>query len=673
MAFQILAETITLAGNVVSVDEENSAFSIRTRSGDVIDVQVGSTTYYEVLTNVDGVSRNRMVSADAAMANVRDLYPCIAQGTLVYLRGVHQQYGDLERFEARTIYLLQSTAGGKYVFEEPDWWLVQISRLADRWLDELFDANRDYTVEDFSRFYRTNLNITGHPADNDPNLQECATLSRLIYGLSSAYLLTGSERYYLAARAAVGYQRQAFRVVASDGEHVFWAFGRRRLPSGEKLVFASENADDRGTIPLYEQIYALAGLTQFYRITADWQILDDIRRTLNTFDDYFRDTPGRGLPGHGGYFSHLDPVTMRPDSASLGQNQSRKNWNSIGDHIPAYLVNLVLAMDPAPVGPDLAGFLELRHRAITMLDDLVALILDKFPDAQSDYVNERFFADWRPDHGYSWQQNRGIVGHNLKISWNLTRCAFNLHSRANHAHDSGLPQDADALDRMADRCIAVATRLGDRMTEVGVDPLRGGVFDAVLRNPTNGLPVEFAWGSTKDFWQQEQGVLAYLLMYGATRRPEYQAMARECMAFWNLFFLDRDRQGVYFRTTEDGLPITEGVYGQKGSHSMAGYHALELNYLAHIYVRSHVEPGAADRCFSLYFHVLRDREQQSINVLPDFMPSNQVEVRRIRANGLDRTEELRPVGADDFQIRLDGVDPNRVDGSIDLVIEYAIR
>lgn len=46
---------------------------------------------------------------------------------------------------------------------------------------------------------RTNLNITGAPTDD--NIQECATLSRLIHSLSSAYLLTGMSRYLSAAAA----------------------------------------------------------------------------------------------------------------------------------------------------------------------------------------------------------------------------------------------------------------------------------------------------------------------------------------------------------------------------------------------------------------------------------------------------------------------------------------
>lgn len=667
-----LAESVTLAGYVQSVDEEDHSFIISTRSKDTIRVHVGMTTSYEVLSNLDGISRNRMVQpADGdgkapADSIVLALRPYIVPGTLVYVRGLHQEDTDSERFEARTVYLLQSTGGGKYVFEETHWWLGQISRLADRWLDQLFDARRNYSVDDFSRFYRTNLNITGQAADTDPNVQECATLSRLIYGLASAYLLTGGERYHLAASAAVSYQRQAFRSLSSDGMHCFWAYGRRRTPSGERLLFASEAPDDADTIPLYEQIYALAGLAQYYRITADREVLEDIRRTLNTFEDYYRDRD------QGGYFSHLDPITLRPDSPTLGQNRSRKNWNSIGDHIPAYLVNLVLALDPVPQGAGRAGLKALSAQAVELLDEVVSLILAKFPDEKSDYVNERFFADWTPDHEYSWQQNRAIVGHNLKISWNLTRCAFNLRFRAYQLRGHGKDEEAGRLELMAGNCVEVATRLGDRMAALGVDPLRGGVYDAVERNPMNGMPVEFAWGSTKDFWQQEQGVLAYLVLYGATGNPEHLAMARECSAFWNLFFLDRDRQGIFFRTTEGGLPVIEGVYGQKGSHSMSGYHAFELNYLAHLYLRSYVDTDERDRSFCLYFHVLCNREQQSINVLPDFVPPNHLGIRRIRVNGLDR-EELKPDDPNDFQIRLDGIEGNPVDGSIDLTVEFAVH
>ncbi|MBK8270338.1 MAG: hypothetical protein IPK83_19400 [Planctomycetes bacterium] len=56
---------------------------------------------------------------------------------------------------------------GKYLFEETHWWLTQIARLADEWLDDLFGDKRNYQLEDFAELYRTNLSILGRPARDD--------------------------------------------------------------------------------------------------------------------------------------------------------------------------------------------------------------------------------------------------------------------------------------------------------------------------------------------------------------------------------------------------------------------------------------------------------------------------------------------------------------------------
>ena len=146
----------------------------------------------------------------------------------------------------------------RFYFEYTYWWPNQSQRLADKWLDDLFGERRDYTNADFAAVYRTNLNILGLPTDDD--VQEMATLSRLIYGLSSTFLLTGIDRYFLAAHAGVAYQRESFRGISADGRYTFWTSAKRRLKYGSQYVMTSQNEDDKNTIPLYEQIYALAGL-----------------------------------------------------------------------------------------------------------------------------------------------------------------------------------------------------------------------------------------------------------------------------------------------------------------------------------------------------------------------------------------------------------------------------
>ena len=49
-------------------------------------------------------------------------------------------------------------------------------------------------------------------------------------------------------------------------------------------------------------------------------------------------------------------------------------------------------------------------------------ISSKFPEYdKSPFVQERFMEDWSADKAWGWQQDRSVVGHNLKISWNLMR------------------------------------------------------------------------------------------------------------------------------------------------------------------------------------------------------------------------------------------------------------
>ena len=190
--------------------------------------------------------------------------------------------------------------------------------------------------------------------------------------------MTGCDRYLNAAKAGVEYQRNSFKMITSDGKHCFWAYGRRR--------------QKYGTIPLYEQIYAIASLAQYYRITADPKALMDIRQSVNTFEKYYRDND------KGGYFSHLDYASQTPTVTGLGDNQSRKNWNSIGDHIPAYLINILLSLKslPSNLAPELKEFVQICE---TIFDDCIENILQHFtdPDGDNPYVRERFYQNWEPD------------------------------------------------------------------------------------------------------------------------------------------------------------------------------------------------------------------------------------------------------------------------------------
>lgn len=684
---RVFTANMTLMGTVTDVRATDAMFEIECRSGDKFTLSVTPLTFISVVRNLAGENQDRVPEPKEPLSEgstaARLVHKYIKKGQLLAVTGLYQEVGEemgspspigmgrAREFVARRIQLL-GPEPNRYNFEKAQWWLAQISTLADRWLDMLFGDKRSYAAEDFSKFYQTSWNIVGLPGDD--NLQETATLSRLIYGLSSAYLLTGNDRYFRAAKAGVQYQRETFRMVSHDGRYCFWAFGKRKYGENlTKIIRPSENPDDAGAVPLYEQIYALAGLTQYYRITNDWDVLEDIGRTISAFNtfylgplvgdevekrkaqedplwEYYREY-------YGGYFSHIDFTTRRYDSESLGKNQSRKNWNSVGDHIPAYLVNLILAQDPVPKGRE--AFRPFAEEFKKMLVATTQLIVDRFPDPDPavPYVNERFYADWTPDHQWFWQQNRAVVGHNLKIAWNLTRVANYFLYVAEDHESRGEGKEAEYWRSLAERNMQLANRLGHDMVDAGLDQLRGGCFDTVERTPSNGMPMQFAWENTKDFWQQEQAILAYLILCGCSnadedRRQEYLQLARESAAVWNLFFLDQDEIGIRFRINDLGDPVIGGSYAGKGGHSISGYHAFELNYLAHIYTRAYVSAcDGAEAAFTLYFKPdARNTGQQSINVLPDFFRPGDLVVTAVKVNGVRRpNSEIRP---DDFRIEL---------------------
>lgn len=652
------SQSMTLLGKVTNVNVTEASFTLRCRSGDSFQVKASSQTTFNVLRNLDGLSRDRVptppnFNPNGGVSEMVRKY--VHPDELVIIYGIYQAHQGKEQFQASTV-TLPHYESGRYIFEESHWWLTQISRLADEWLDDLFGDHRTYEMDDFAEFYQTNLNIFGMPMQDD-NVQECATLSRFIYGLSSAYLLTGNLRYLCAAKAGVQYQRYTFRSLSHDGQSCFWSFGKRKTRDrGVKIVVASENWDDRDTIPLYEQIYALAGLAQYYRITQDWEVLEDIQRTIRTFQTFYLDSVQNGFTGLDGYFSHIDYATLRPDAEALGDNRSRKNWNSIGDHIPAYLVNLILALDPLPRGGDGRDEIEdFLGTCRSILDTTARLILQKFPDPDPKvpFVNERFHADWTPDQKWRWQQNRAIVGHNLKIAWNLTRVANYYQVLADEDRYKNRDSAAKQHELLATDFLGLAKKLGDAMAIYGLDQVHGGCFDAVERQPQPNVPTEFTWGNTKDFWQQEQGILAYLILFGATQEYRYLDLAREMEMFWNACFLDHDNRGIFFRVNDNGHPIIEGTYGQKGGHSVSGYHVFELNYLAHIYTRSFVRPIVDQKedgaNFCLFFCPDKKTERITLNVLPDFYAPDTIEIAGITVNGVPRDNFAR----ENFQIELD--------------------
>lgn len=566
-----------IAGYVTSFESskgELGTFGLKTADGRSFEVALTPITYAELVRNL-GETYQDCTSQIGSM---------LVPNRYLFVYGIFYLEADQHKFEAKHIVFLGQTER-EYRFEAPDWGVNQIRSLANFYLKSQFeDGEIDY------RKYRTDLGLVG--AKSGSNRQETDTISRLVYGFATAYMMTGEDRYLEAAEKGTEYLREHMRFLDQSEGICYWYHAVEVKPDGsEQKIFASEFGDDYDAIAAYEQIYALAGPTQTYRVTGDPRIMNDIELTINLFNRYFLDKTDKG-----GFFSHVDPVTLSPHCETLGRNRAKKNWNSVGDHAPAYLINLWLATG--------------KEEYADLLEYTFDTIEKRFPDYDhSPFVQERFYEDWSRDTTWGWQQNRAVVGHNLKIAWNLMRM-YHLKPDEKYA--------------------ALAEKIAGIMPAVGSDLQRGGWYDVVERTLGTGEELHrFVWHDRKTWWQQEQVILAYLILFSSIDKPEYQRLAREAAAFYNAWFLDTDAGGVYFNVLANGLPYLLQTERGKGSHSMSGYHSFELPYLATVYTNLLITKQPMD----LYFKPKPGGFKDNIlRVQPDILPPGSVRISEVWIN-----------------------------------------
>jgi len=173
-----------------------------------------------------------------------------------------------------------------------------------------------------------------------------------------------------------------------------------------------------------------------------------------------------------------------------------------------------------------------------------------------------------------------------------------------------------------------------------MDSQRGGWYDVMERVRGTGEEWNrFVWHDRKAWWQQEQAILAYLILHGSLKEPGYLRLARESVAFYNAFFPDHDNGGVYFNVLASGVPFLVGTERLKGSHSMSGYHSFELCYLASVYTNLLIKKQPMDFYFKPQPGAFRDN---ILRVQPDILPPGSVRIEAVWING-DPYSDFDPV------------------------------
>ena len=572
----------SIAGYVRRFDRLTRSFTLETSDGREFEVMLTPTTFGRITQNLG----EGYIDATGRFGEL------LTDGQLVYVYGVFYFDGAPQhKFEAKSIVFPGNTPE-EFRHEEADWWIKQIHSIANSYLKWQF--NHPNEAIDY-RNYRTRLQLEG--GKKGDFLQETDTISRLVYGFASAFLLTGDDSFLEAAEKGTQYLRDHMRFYDQDENLVYWYHGIQVTGNREQKLLTSEFGDDFDSIPMYEQIYALAGPMQTYRATGDPKILTDIEKTIVLFDRFYIDSD------LGGYFSHIDPVTLDPRADSLGANRARKNWNSVGDHAPAYLINLYLATgDP---------------RYADFLDDTFDTIAKHFPDyANSPFVQEvprRLVARQLLGLAAEPRGRRPQPQDRLEPDAHSARSPVGEVRRAR-------PQDRRAHAERRQR--PAARRL-----------VRRGRTHAATR--PKRPPLRLA---------RSQGLVA--AGAGHPRLPDPARLARRCRLreAWPARRRRSTTPSSSTTTTAaststslaNGLPYLLGNERLKGSHSMSGYHSIELCYLASVYTNLLITKQPMD--VLLQAAIRTASRTASLRVSPDILPPGSVQIEASEIDGEPYTD-----------------------------------
>src|SRR5271170_3525268 len=124
-----LTVQLPIIGRVLVKNDQQRTFSVQVRSGAVFDVLIKPTTWFDTVTNLDRLNRERLPVGyeppESAGSSPGPLETNVTEGDLIAVEGVQYVFGDTFRYEAMTIHLLKSHKG-YYLFEHTHWWKGQI-------------------------------------------------------------------------------------------------------------------------------------------------------------------------------------------------------------------------------------------------------------------------------------------------------------------------------------------------------------------------------------------------------------------------------------------------------------------------------------------------------------------------------------------------------------------
>ena len=195
-----------IAVYVTYFNPDGDRLGIKTSAGEEFHAVLSPMAYAKMLQNLD----ESYIDVTGKMRSL------LESGRYLYAYGIF--YPDSPDFEVKFLVFVGYQVEG-FLFENPTWWVNQVRSLANFYLNAQFGKDGiDY------RDYRTHLSLAGIRSTTNYS-QETDTISRLVYGFATAYLMTGEEPFLEAAEKGTEYLREHMRFLDIDNEIVYWYHG----------------------------------------------------------------------------------------------------------------------------------------------------------------------------------------------------------------------------------------------------------------------------------------------------------------------------------------------------------------------------------------------------------------------------------------------------------------
>jgi mannobiose 2-epimerase len=231
------------------------------------------------------------------------------------------------------------------------------------------------TIDKKGGGFFTDINRDGSVSPND--LKYPRMISRIVYGFSTAYLLSGDEKY-------LGYAKHGFDYLQK--------YGWDQQYGGWYSELNAKNLSTVTTKNLFDETYGNLGPIFYYYTTGDRQALNLVEQTHRLMKQKAWDKE------YEGYFE-----AVNRDWSVITTN---KSFNSQIDTATAYLFYYYLnTRDPG---------------LLNDLKDIGKVAVEHMLDLKTGYIREEFTQKWEFIDNYLGHDQIDI-GHNLKTAWVLLR------------------------------------------------------------------------------------------------------------------------------------------------------------------------------------------------------------------------------------------------------------